>query len=139
MSKRLLLNMVAAVVLSSCGSRDPMLSARFEPLSSSMPTIAWRARMQEGDTEFTPEAIAAAEATLTLFLQQLDAAGRDREMQREVFRVAVVTFDRLNNEHGSFVETLERDELGPWLNSAADLVGLDYEDNDVTWEWRTNW
>jgi hypothetical protein len=107
-------------------------------LLDTAPLEKWRTRMNEGDHSFSSESILASKNTLISFLEELSSSKSEVE-QRHAFERAVKAFDELNRIYSSYIETLERDELGVWFNNVADSIGLTYKDNDVTWEWRRNW
>ena len=57
-----------------------------------------------------------------------------------LIKSCVLTLNKLNDEfEGSFIETTEREDLCELIEKIAVAVGLDpmeYEDADITYEWR---
>jgi hypothetical protein len=127
-----------AMSIICCTTSAKMTKSDYLKFIDTAPLEKWRTRMNEGDHNFSSESIQASKNTLLSFLEELSSSKSEAE-QRHAFERAVKTFDELNRKYSSFIETLERDELGRWFNNVADSIGLTYKDNDVTWEWRRNW
>ncbi|MDT2047809.1 MULTISPECIES: hypothetical protein [Bacillaceae] len=103
-------------------------------LKSSKPTVEWKKRMEE-DELFTVENIQATDEVLDLYLNQLkDAKGVEQDILRCVKEV-VLSLNDLNEEFDYFIETIEREELYEFITEAANLAGLETEE-DITEEWR---
>ena len=121
-----------------CTTSVSMTKSDYMIFLEKAPLDKWRTRMNEGDHNFSNESILESKNTLIIFLEELSSSKSEAE-QRHAFERAVKAFDELNRKYNSYIETLERDELGVWFNNVADSIGLTYKDNDVTWEWRRNW
>jgi hypothetical protein len=88
--------------------------------------------MREGDRQFTPENIAAAEAILGDFLDEV-AASPLAALRSAVERLNAI--GGLRGTMGCFIETMERDELAVFLNTVAKQAGAQ-GDGDLTEELR---
>lgn len=102
----------------------------------SLPTQEWRARMDDGDDQFTEENIAATEAVLQMYVDGLTHIQEptDDELIGKVKEV-VLQLNDMNEEYDFFIETLEREELHDFIMGKAHLAGLK-TDEDITEEWR---
>jgi hypothetical protein len=103
---------------------------------NTMPTVLWRARMDEGDDLFTEEAIVASEKALQQYVSSLNSmkAPTEKAILKKVKEV-ITEFNRLNKEFDYFIETLEREELYEFIDEKAQEAGLE-PDGDITEEWR---
>lgn len=93
--------------------------------------------MTEGDYMFTPQALAASDRALDEFLAELAALVQPatEATALPVVERVVRRFNALNDEFGSFVETLEREELCEYIETALATAGVQV-DGDVTLQWR---
>ena len=107
-------------------------------LKASMPTKEWKRRMKQGDTIFTERNISATETALSEFLEQLSLAtteGKADKVHAAVKKV-VLAFNKLNVKYG-FIDTMEREELVEYIQSAVGQTGFVVEKGlDLTEEWR---
>ncbi len=53
----------------------------------------------------------------------------------QVVKEVVVNINELNDEHDYFIETMEREDLYEFIDTAARIAGLESEE-DITEEWR---
>jgi hypothetical protein len=101
-----------------------------------MPTVLWRERMEEGDDMFSDEALVASEKALQQYVAGLQALHNSTEEEiKEKVKEVVTEFNRLNEEYGYFIETMEREELYEFIDEKAQEAGLE-SDDDITEEWR---
>ncbi len=52
-----------------------------------------------------------------------------------VVKEVVLKINELNDEHDYFIETMEREDLYEFIDTAARIAGLESEE-DITEEWR---
>lgn len=52
-----------------------------------------------------------------------------------VVKEVVININELNDEHDHFIETMEREDLYEFIDTAARIAGLESEE-DITEEWR---
>lgn len=99
------------------------------------PTIAWRARMADGDAVFTEERIRAVEALLEEYEKSVqDGSEPMSAMQRVVERINVLA--GFKGSMGRFIDTVEREELCAYIEDVARGAGATWEGNDPTEDWR---
>ncbi len=67
-------------------------------------------------------------------LKQLGENPTEVEIMQVVQEV-VITINELNIEHDYFIETMEREDLYDFIDTAAQIAGLVSEE-DITEEWR---
>lgn len=93
--------------------------------------------MVEGDDIFTPQALDASDRALDEFLADLAALDQPATEAKAlpVVERVVRRFNELNDEFGCFVETLEREELCEYIETALAAAGVRF-DGDVTEQWR---
>src|SRR5215469_14647512 len=108
-----------------------------KPISIPRPTIRWREQLNEGSDFFTDEAIKQSDQLLDGYLAALTRSANEADIWRAIETV-VTSFDDLNMEHDYFIETMEREDLAEYIQTAAEAAGLHY-DGDVTEEWRMEW
>lgn len=53
----------------------------------------------------------------------------------QVVKEVVIKINELNIEHDHFIETMEREDLYEFIDTAARIAGLESEE-DITEEWR---
>lgn len=112
---------------------------KLEKLKEQLPTRLWRKRMQEGDEQFTEQNIRETEEKLSLFLEQVDGAATEKKANKvhSALKKFVLSVNKLNETHESFIDTLEREELVGFLEQAIRLTGFEIPESvDMTEEWR---
>lgn len=117
---------------------DAGASDAIEALRATNPTWRWRQSMAAGDTSFTEKAIAEADAALGRFIDDVKVAVTKRSASgvHQSTKRLVRALNRLNGR-GSPIETLERDELGVFINTVVAASGFRLKpDEDLTAEWR---
>ena len=117
---------------------DPNRIPEIQAFASEMPIPQWRKRMAEGDDMFSEESIAVVETTLTDYVQTLCDTVQKKNAATVYNSVGklVRTINKINDKYG-LIETLERDELGEWINILVRKTGIILDDNmDVTEEYR---
>ncbi len=110
-----------------------------ELLKKKSPAVAWTTRMKEGDNNFTAKNIEDSEKLLTTFLDNLLVATEHKKASSIYAAAKKVTqgFNKLNDKYGSFIETLEREELVDYIHKAIRMTGFRIEPEiDMTEEWR---
>lgn len=108
----------------------------FEELKDNKPTLAWQERMEE-DEVFTVENIKATDEILDTYINRLKAFEgnvSEQDILKYVQEV-VIGLNELNEQFDCFIETLEREELCEFIIEAANVAGLETEE-DITEEWR---
>lgn len=102
----------------------------------SLPTQAWKVRMDEGDDLFTEENIAATEKVLQRYLKDIfRLQGQSEDEIIRIVQATVLRLNVLNEKYDFFIETLEREELVEFILEKAQNAGLETEE-DITEEWR---
>ncbi|BCC10473.1 hypothetical protein ACQGR7_14645 [Bacillus sp. Gnz1/3] len=108
----------------------------FDELKKSKPTTSWVEYDEDGEF-FTEENISATNKVLDTYinnLQQLGENPTEVEVMQAVKEV-VIKLNELNIEHDHFIETMEREDLYDFIDTAAQIAGLE-SDEDITEEWR---
>ncbi|KXY63524.1 hypothetical protein [Bacillus cereus] len=108
----------------------------FDELKKSKPTTSWVEYDEDGEF-FTEENISATNKVLDTYinnLQQLGENPTEVEVMQAVKEV-VMKLNELNIEHDHFIETMEREDLYDFIDTAAQIAGLE-SDEDITEEWR---
>lgn len=101
------------------------------------PTNVWTKRMADGDDIFTPKNIEATIKVLDSYINNLIKLGvkpKKKEIMKFVKDV-VISLNELNDKYDYFIETMEREELCEYIIEAANIAGLE-SDEDITEEWR---
>ncbi len=101
------------------------------------PTNEWTKRMTDGDDLFNPENIEATIKFLDSYINNLIKLGvkpKKKEIMKFVKDV-VISLNELNDKYDYFIETMEREELCEFIIEAANIAGLE-SDEDITEEWR---
>jgi hypothetical protein len=111
----------------------------FTELVNNSPTIEWIKRLQEGDKGFSKNAIDDSEKLLNQYIENLKMAAK-KENARAVYSASkkvVIGFNKLNDKHNGFIDTMEREELVDFLHQAIQITGFILDDGmDITEEWR---
>ncbi len=108
----------------------------FNELKKNKPTTRWIESDEDGEF-FTEEAISATNQVLDTYVNTLEQLGANRaeaEVMQAVQEV-VLKLNDLNFEHDHFIETMEREDLYDFIDTAARIAGLESEE-DITEEWR---
>jgi hypothetical protein len=106
------------------------------------PFKEWRAKHKEGFEQFTAANCKKATQIADALVAGLMALKDGTASQKlDLFRVAVLAYNQLNDETGgTLLETEEREELVGLINTISGLVGLDPKDygggEGVATEWR---
>lgn len=120
------------------GRIDPASAPRIEALRAAIPTTRWRERAAAADADMDERDIAEAEALLHRYLDAVKSAAARRSapaLHRETERL-VLSLNRLNRRNG-LIETLERDELGVFIDAVLTEAGFEWsEGEDITAPWR---
>lgn len=101
------------------------------------PTNEWTKRMNDGDDIFNPENIEATIKVLDSYINNLIKLGvklKNKEIMKLVKDV-VISLNELNEKYDYFIETMEREELCEYIIEAANIAGLE-SDEDITEKWR---
>lgn len=67
-------------------------------------------------------------------LEQLGENPTEIEIM-QVVKEVVIKINELNDEYDYFIETMEREDLYDFIDTAAQIAGLESEE-DITEEWR---
>ncbi|MDA2736353.1 hypothetical protein PDQ75_14465 [Bacillus cereus group sp. Bc015] len=108
----------------------------FDELKKNKPTTSWVEYDEDGEF-FTEENISATNKILDTYINNLQQLGGN-PTEVEVMRVVkgvVIKLNELNIEHNHFIETMEREDLYEFIDAAAQIAGLESEE-DITEEWR---
>ncbi|QBP40979.1 hypothetical protein [Paenisporosarcina antarctica] len=109
-----------------------------EDLTKNKPTVEWKQRMDEDDDDiFTEENINATNIVLNSYTKRLIEL-KDNPSSAEIMdcvKEVVLKLNELNEKYDYYIDTLEREELCDFIIEAAQLVGLEAEE-DITEEWR---
>jgi DNA-directed RNA polymerase subunit M/transcription elongation factor TFIIS len=108
----------------------------FEELKKNKPTIQWVQNDEDGEF-FTKENIDATNEVLDTYIDnlvKLSANSSKVEIMKAVKEV-VIKINELNDKYHYFIETIEREDLYEFIDTAAKIAGLESED-DITEEWR---
>lgn len=110
-----------------------------EPWQKSSPVHQWRRRMREGDSIFNESNLKLTEEELGAFFLNIQQAVKKRSPKQIInaLKKTIKNLNRLNSKHGHFIETMEREDLVPFLQDVLRATGLRFEEGfDVTLEWR---
>lgn len=108
-------------------------------LKQESPLNAWIKRFQEGDLNFTTKSLEDAKLLLNTFIDNLILASEQKKANAVYSAVRIITksFNKLNEKHRCFIETLEAEELVEYIHSAVQKTGFKIEEDlDLTEEWR---
>lgn len=108
----------------------------FDELKKNKPTAPWVEYDEDGEF-FTEENISATNKVLDTYINNLEQLG-ENPTEVEVMQVVkeiVIKINELNIEHNHFIETMEREDLYEFIDTAARIAGLESEE-DITEEWR---
>ena len=103
------------------------------------PVRRWRQRMADGDTSFNSTNLDLADAEINAFFASIRQAVKKQSPSQIInaLKKTVKNLNRLNRNHGCFIETGEREELALFLQDVLRATGLQFEEGfDVTQEWR---
>jgi len=101
------------------------------------PTIRWKTEMAEGDSNFSEKSIGAAEDAFSVFLENvMNAASKKNAAQvYNAVQKATRSFNKLNEKYEGLIETLEREEIVEFLETAIKLTGFEIKEGvDITEE-----
>ncbi|WP_255288943.1 hypothetical protein [Bacillus cereus] len=86
---------------------------------------------------FTEENISATNKVLDTYINNLEQLGENPTEVKvmQVVKEVVIKINELNIEHDHFIETMEREDLYEFIDTAALIAGLESEE-DITEEWR---
>ncbi|PEX36010.1 hypothetical protein COK00_29915 [Bacillus cereus] len=108
----------------------------FDELKKNKTTTSWVEYDEDGEF-FTEENISATNNVLDTYINNLQQLG-DNPTEVEIMQVVkevVIKLNELNIEHDYFIETMEREDLYDFIDTAAQVAGLESEE-DITEEWR---
>ncbi|TPV45846.1 hypothetical protein [Bacillus dicomae] len=108
----------------------------FNELKKNKPTTQWIESDEDGEF-FTEENISATNKVLDTYINNLKQLGENpTEVEvMQVVKEVVIKINELNIEHDHFIETMEREDLYDFIDTAARIAGLESEE-DITEEWR---
>ncbi|MBK5426139.1 hypothetical protein [Bacillus sp. TH30] len=108
----------------------------FDELKKNKPTTPWVEHDEDGEF-FTEENISATNKVLDTYINNLELLGENPTEVKimQVVKEVVVNINELNIEHDYFIETMEREDLYEFIDTAARIAGLESEE-DITEEWR---
>ena len=108
-------------------------------LKRKSPTSNWKVRMTEGDQNFKDKSINDTDLILLGFIDNLISASEQKKANSvySSVRKVVLSINKLNDKHHSFIETLEREELVEYIHQSVRLTGFKIDNGlDLTEEWR---
>ncbi|MEK7017945.1 hypothetical protein [Bacillus sp. FSL R9-9410] len=108
----------------------------FDELKKNKPTTPWVEHDEDGEF-FTEENISATNKVLDTYINHLEQLG-ENPTEAEIMQVVkevVIKINDLNAEYDCFIETMEREDLYEFIDTAARIAGLESEE-DITEEWR---
>ncbi|MEH6449446.1 MAG: hypothetical protein V7765_12300 [Oleispira sp.] len=104
-----------------------------------LPTSNWKSRVQDGDEEFTGNSISDVEDILVEFILNLSdytAQKKHLPIYNSVKKI-VKLINAANRKNDGFIDTLEREELCEFINSAIRKTGFTLDETtDLTEQWR---
>ena len=108
----------------------------FEELRKNKPTTQW-IENDEDNEFFTEENINATNKVLDSFISNLEklSANSPEEEIIKIIKEVVIRINELNEQYDSYIETMEREDLCEYIDTAARIAGLETDD-DITEEWR---
>ncbi|HDR7542877.1 MULTISPECIES: hypothetical protein [Bacillus] len=108
----------------------------FDELKKNKPTTSWVESDEDGEF-FTEENISTTNTVLDTYINNLQRLGENpTEVEvMQVVKEVVIKLNELNIEHEHFIETMEREDLYEFIDTAARIAGLESEE-DITEEWR---
>ncbi|MEJ9231491.1 hypothetical protein LAV79_18815 [Peribacillus butanolivorans] len=109
----------------------------FEELTKNKPPVEWKERMDEDDDLFTVENINSTNEVLDSYISNLVKLG-DKPTEEDILecvKEVVISLNELNEQYDDFIETMEREELCEFIIEAAQIAGLESEE-DITEDWR---
>lgn len=108
----------------------------FEELRKNKPTIQW-VENDEDNEFFNEENINATNEVLDSFINSLEKLGTNPP-EAEIMKIVkdvVIKFNELNEQYDYYIETMEREDLCEFIDTAVSIAGLETDD-DITEEWR---
>lgn len=108
-------------------------------LKNSKPTSNWRHRLNEGDSIFNNSNILESEIILDSFIDNLIIAATSKKASSIYSTAKKVTesFNKANQKHKNFIDTMEREELVDFIENAIKLTGFKIDSGvDITEDWR---
>lgn len=112
---------------------------KIRELKKSKPTSNWRHRLNEGDSIFNDSNILESETILDSFIDNLAIATKSKKASSIYSTAKKVTesFNKANQKHNDFIDTMEREELVDFIENAIKLTGFKIENGvDITEDWR---
>ena len=108
----------------------------FDELKKNKPTTPQIESDEDGEF-FTEENISATNKVLDTYINNLEQLGENPTEVKvmQVVKEVVIKINELNIEHDHFIETMEREDLYEFIDTAARIAGLESEE-DITEEWR---
>ncbi|GAB6459882.1 hypothetical protein bcgnr5390_50370 [Bacillus luti] len=108
----------------------------FDELKKNKPTTLWIESDEDGEF-FTEEKINATNKVLDSYINHLEQLGENptEAAIMQIVEEVVIKINELNIEHDQFIETMEREDLYEFIDTAAQIAGLESEE-DITEEWR---
>ncbi|MDM5192332.1 hypothetical protein QUG02_04980 [Bacillus hominis] len=108
----------------------------FDELKKNKPTTLWIENDEDGEF-FTEEKISATNKVLDSYINNLERLGENPTEAKimQIVKEVVIKINELNIEHDQFIETMEREDLYEFIDTAAQIAGLESEE-DITEEWR---
>lgn len=108
----------------------------FDELKKNKPTTPQIESDEDGEF-FTEENISATNKVLDTYINNLEQLGENPTEVKvmQVVKEVVIKINELNIEHDHFIETMEREDLYEFIDTAALIAGLESEE-DITEEWR---
>ncbi|CAG9623332.1 hypothetical protein [Sutcliffiella rhizosphaerae] len=107
----------------------------FEELRNNKPTTQW---LEDDDEEiFTEENIHATNKVLETYISNLEKLGSNPPEAEimQIVKEVVIGLNEINEKCDYFIETMEREDLYDYIDAAAQIAGLE-SDEDITEEWR---
>lgn len=108
-------------------------------LKKSKSTTTWRLRLKEGDSIFNESNILESEIILDNFIDNLVIATKSKKASSIYSTAKKVTesFNKANQKHDDFIDTMEREELVDFIETAIKLTGFKIDTGiDITENWR---
>lgn len=108
-------------------------------LKKSKPTTNWRHRLNDGDLIFNDSNILESEIILDSFIDNLAIATKSKKASSIYSTAKKVTesFNKANQKHNDFIDTMEREELVDFIENAIKLTGFKIDSGvDITEDWR---
>ena len=116
---------------------NPSNVSRVEIFKNKRPTSKWYDDLLKDEPFYTKQSIDETDKVLVEFINNLTMATQEKKANKVLSSVkkVVLALNKLEEKHGH-IETIEREELCPFILDAVSATGFEC-DYDLTLEYRT--